>query len=32
MDIITAYVLREVEDLDDEYLEAELLEALPLAP
>jgi len=28
----TAYVLREVDDLDSDYLEAELREELPPAP
>jgi len=30
MDIATAYVLREVDDLDDAYLEAELAAELPV--
>lgn len=31
MDVSGGYVLREVDDLDDDYLEAELQEQLPLA-
>jgi hypothetical protein len=31
MDTTTAYVLREVDDLDDDYLEAELAAELPVA-
>jgi hypothetical protein len=32
MSISTAYVLREVDDLDEDYLEAELRDQLPPAP
>jgi hypothetical protein len=31
MDTATAYVLREVDDLDDAYLEAELAAELPVS-